>query len=217
MFMKRFGLFSAALLIAAGAAEAQVAVYDNSTNYLNNNMPLLPAWRDDSAEAGDEIWLYGPERETVDMKLYFVYRGDIPGTVDLHLRFRYMDDIAGHPGDVFYDDAIKTVDTLHGMNVYDFQLPNVVVPDHFVWTVEATNRQGSVGELGPAYFNPATVGFSDDWFWQSDMGSEWIPYSWGGDPYANFGATLTAVPEPASLAVLLGGALLLKRRARKRA
>ncbi len=202
-----------ALFCLPTVALAQQVVYDNTTTSLNNNMPLLPEWRDDSAEAGDDIWLDGTDREVVELKLLFNYRGTLPGTIDLQLRFRNLDEESQVPIDAFYDSGVLLgVQTLAGLNEYTFAIPNVTVPDHFVWTVQAYNRQGSVGELGPAYYNPATVGFSDDFFWLSDMGSEWTPYSWGGSPYANFAARLTAVPEPASVCVLGLGALLLRRR-----
>lgn len=205
-----------ALSLAVAMATAQTIIYDNTTHSLDNNMPLLPEWRDDSAEAGDDIWLGGTDRIVTQLKLIFTYRGTIPGTFDARIRFRGVDEIEQTPGDAFYEsDLILGLPTVEGFNVYTFEIPHIEVPDHFVWTIQAYNRQGSVGELGPSYFNPATVGFSDDFFWLSDMGSEWTPYSWGGDPYANFAAQITAVPEPATMLALAAGLGLLARRRRK--
>lgn len=213
------GLIVALTLVAtAGVVTAQEVIYDNTTTFLNNNMPLLPEWRNDSAEAGDDIWLGGTNRQVTELKILFWYRGTVPGTFDAKIRFRALDEFTQLPSTAFYEsDMILGLPTVHGMNEYTFAIPNVNVPDHFVWTVQAYNRQGSVGELGPAYFNPATVGFSDDFFWLSDMGSEWTPYSWGGDPYANFAARITAVPvpEPATLLALAAGTAFLVRRRRR--
>lgn len=212
----RFILLAASLGMAASALGVTV-VYDNTTTSLNNNMPLLPEWRDDSAEAGDDIWLAGTEREVVELKLIFTYRGTIPGTMDARIRFRNLDPDTQNPVDAFYESDLVTLPTVAGTNEYTFAIPRVTVPDHFVWTIQAYNRQGSVGELGPAYYNPATVGFSDDFFWLSDMGSPWNQYNWGGDPYANFAARLLAVPEPGALmAVGLGLTGLMRRRRKAR-
>jgi hypothetical protein len=215
--MKRLLLCSSAIAALASPGQTQSIVYDNTTNSLHTNMPLLPAWRDNSAEAGDEVWLTGTDRQVTQLRLLFSYRGTAPGTIDARIRFRTVDPGTEKPGDAFYESAlIVGLPTVGGMNEYIFAIPNVVVPDRFVWTVQAYNRQGSVGELGPAYYNPATVGWSDDFYWQSDMGSEWIAYSWGGDPYANFAATITAVPEPASMLALAAGVGIFLRRRRSR-
>lgn len=192
-------------------------VYDNTTSSLSNNMPMLPAWRNDSAEIGYDIWLGGTAREVTQLKIWVNYRGEIPGTMDLQIRFRNLGGDPQVPTTAFYESGIITdFPTLSGMNIYTFEIPHVLVPDHFVWSVQAYHRQGSEGEIGPAYFNPPTVGSSDDFFWLSDMGSDWIAYSWGGDPVANFAARLTAVvPEPTSLTVASFGAALLLRRRRR--
>lgn len=205
---------SAALLLIAGlpgAALAQEIVYDNTTTSLDNNFPLLPSWEVESAEAGDEIWLGGSARTVTDLKLIFNYRGTQPGTLDALVRFREYDEDFRGPGAAFYESPLTQVQTTAGLHELNFSIPGVVVPDHFVWTIQVFNRQGSDGELGMAYFNPPTVGSSEDWLWQRG-GNEWTAYSWGADPYANFGARLTAVPEPATLAALGIGLLSLRRR-----
>jgi hypothetical protein len=215
--MKRFTLLAAALAALISSASAQTPIFDNTTSSLNNNMPLLPEWRTDSGEAGDDIWITSPEREVVSLKILLNYRGTLPGTIDARIRFRNLTELEQTPGEAFYDSGmIFSLPTLAGINEYNFVIPHVIVPDHFVWTIQAYNRQGSVGEIGPAYYNPPTVGFSDDFFWLSDEGSEWIAYSWGGDPFANFAARIEAVPEPTTMLALAAGAGLLLRR-RKRA
>lgn len=212
--MKSFWLGLALALALVPGAQAQSIVYDNTTNSLDNNFPLLPEWMDESAEAGDEIWLGGTDRQVTHLTLLFTYRGTVPGSFDALIRFREYDEAFQGPGATFYESSLTTVQTTAGIHELDFSIPDVVVPDHFIWTIQAFNRQGSVGELGMSYYNPPTIGSSGDWLWQRG-GNEWTAYSWGGDPYANFGARLTAVPEPTTLAVL-GAALLpfLKRRRR---
>jgi len=199
---------------AISAAPTQEIVYDNTTTSLDNNFPLLPAWEVESAEAGDEIWLGGSARTVTELKLIFNYRGTVPGTLDALVRFRQYDESFRGPGAAFYESPLTQVQTTAGLHELNFSIPSVVVPDHFIWTIQVFNRQGSEGELGMAYFNPPTVGSSEDWLWQRG-GNEWTAYSWGADPYANFGARLTAVPEPATLSVVGAGWLFLRRRRSK--
>ncbi|MCC7433840.1 MAG: PEP-CTERM sorting domain-containing protein [Methanoregulaceae archaeon] len=195
------------------ALPAQSIVYDNTTTSLNNNFPLLPEWEVNSAEAGDEIWLGGTDREVTELKLIFNYRGTVPGTFNALIRFREYDESFQGPGAAFYESPLTQVQTTAGLHELTFAIPNVMVPDHFIWTLQAFDRQGSEGELGMAYFNPPTIGSSEDWLWQRG-GNEWTAYSWGGEPYANFGAQLTAVPEPATLLVTAAGLLILRRHRR---
>lgn len=205
---------SVTLLLAlglAGVAPAQSIVYDNTTTSLNENFPLLPEWEVNSAEAGDEIWLGGTDREVTELKLIFNYRGTIPGTFNALIRFREFDESFQGPGAAFYESPLTQVQTTTGLHELTFAIPNVIVPDHFIWTIQAFDRQGSEGELGMAYFNPPTVGSSEDWLWQRG-GNEWTAYSWGGEPYANFGAQITAVPEPTTLMVTATGLILCRRR-----
>jgi hypothetical protein len=212
--VKKLLVGTALTVVVAQSAHAQTIVYDNTTFSLDNNLPLLPEWMDESAEAGDEVLLGGTDRQVTQLNLLFNYRGTAPGTVDALIRFRYYDEDFQGPGAILYESSLTRVTTIGGMNNFAFDVPNIIVPDHFVWTIQLFNRQGSVGELGPAYFNPGTIGFSDDFLWQRG-GNEWTAYSWGGDPYANFGARITAVPEPSTLCII--GAALLATKVRRRA
>jgi hypothetical protein len=186
--------------VACVGSPSQTVVYDNTTTYLHTNQPLLPEWRNDSAELGDEVVLAGTAREVVELKLRLWYRGSKTGSCDMRVRLRGLKpnplpNMNPHlPGDVLYDSGIlKAQPTVSGMNEYKFAIPHVKVPDRFVWTIQAYNRRDSVGEIGLPYYNPPTVGSSDDYFWHSDMESPWIPYSWTGYPVANFAARISAV------------------------
>lgn len=213
--MRRIVIFVVAVLCCASIGAAQSIVYNNTTTSLNNNHPLLPEWLNDSAEVGDEILLEGSAREAVELRLIFTNRGTSPNNFDARVRFRMLD-ANESPAGVFYDSGIiPEVLSTPGLTEYVFAIPNVTVPNRFVWTIQLYNRTGPGNELGPSYFNPPTVGYSDDFFWRYETGGDWTQYSWGGQPVANFGARLTAVPEPSVLAALSIGALAMLRR-RKR-
>lgn len=188
-------------------------VYDNTETFAHTGMPLLTDLRTFSAEMGDEVHLAGSERVVVQLKLRFWYAGTKPGTFDARIRFRNLDPSKPTPGPAVFKDGkvagyvntasptapfyegglVEGLKATAGMNEYTFKIPDVEVPDRFVWTIECTNKKGIVGNLGPAYYNPPTVGQSDDFFWHSDMKSPWIAYSWGGSPYCNFGARILAI------------------------
>ncbi len=165
------------------------------------------------AEMGDEVVLTGKDREIVEVKVRIWYAGTVPGTFDMRLRLRdlsksevisgpaIMKDgkIAGYrntptPGAILYDGPMTTGLAVEpGMNEYVFNVPNVKVPTRFVWTIQGFSRKDLNGLFGPAYYDPPAVGSSLDYFWQSDSGSPWIAYSWGGGPVANFGVRIMAV------------------------
>src|SRR5688572_22973289 len=213
--MKRRFVFAFVVLGCASIGAAQSIVYDNTTTSLNNNHPLLPEWLNDSAEVGDEIWLDGSDREAVELGLIFTNRGTIPNYFDAQVRFRFLD-ANDSPAAVFFDSGIiPGMYSPPGLTVYYFAIPHVIVPDRFVWTIQLYNRTGPGNELGPSYFNPPTVGHSEDFFWRYETGGDWTPYSWGGAPVANFGAILTAVPEPSMFAALSVGAVAFLRRRRR--
>lgn len=203
-------------LVTTGASFAQSIVFDNTTHSLNNNMHMLPAGENNSLEVGDDIWLVGTDRWATELKILMTHRGSLSGTFDAQIRFRSVIEETQTPGEAFFDSGLLTGLTIHaGINEYTFSLPGVQLPDHFVWTIQGFNRQGAEGEFGPSYFNPATVGFSDDFFWMASSATDWTPYSWGGDPYANFAAQITAVPEPGSMLALAAGIGLLARLRKK--
>lgn len=206
----------AVLLGAASGADRAATVYDNTTTYLHIGQPMLHLNRlSNGAEMGDEVRLAGTARQVVDMRLRFWYGGTNSGHFDARIRFRNLSKnkvitgpaivengkIVGYkntatPAEAFYESSIfHGVPFGAGMTELDFRLPRVKVPDHFVWTIQIYGATGVAGNLGPAYFNPPSVGSSEDFFWHSDMGSPWIAYSWGAAPYANFGARIYAVSK----------------------
>jgi hypothetical protein len=211
--MRRLLLGAAACAACISGASAQTIVYDNTTTYSHNRQPLVTTQWPNSAEMGDEVHLAGTDRLVVEIKLRFWYSGTTPGTFDARIRFRtlledkqisgpaIMKDgaIVGYlntatPGPAIYESPItKDLHFEPGMNEYTFKVPRVKVPDRFVWTVQAYNGKGMNDSVGPAYYDPPTVGWSDDFLWISDMGSPWIAYSWGSMPAANLAARILAV------------------------
>ncbi len=100
---------------------------------------------------------------------------------------------------------------LGSSKLYDFAVPNVVVPDEVTWTVQLLNRSNQNAVAGSRFMNPPTIGSSEDNVWDHANGV-WTRHFYGIS-VSNFGAIITAVPEPASLVLLgLGGLALVRRR-----
>jgi hypothetical protein len=203
-----------ALLAVAVGAQAQAIVYDNTTTFGNRVQTLLSDLVVEGTELGDEVQLAGTAREVTELRLLFFYRGVDGGQFDARIRLLMDDGPGGTPGTQLYaSPLVESLDANNGLNEYTFAIPNVTVPDTVIWTIDGFNPVNITDELGPAYFHPPTIGSSEDFFWRFDGQFEWTPYAWGGSPYANFGAQITAVPEPATLAALaLGASFLLGRR-----
>ena len=113
---------------------------------------------------GEEVWLDGKARLITELKLLFTHVGSKSGTFDIRIRFRPIRPNQS-PGKPFYDSGVLSKQSIHpGSNTFVFKLPKIKVPDHFVWTMRIYNRKGAEGEFGPMYYDPPTVGRSNNMF-----------------------------------------------------
>ncbi|HOX03127.1 MAG TPA: hypothetical protein PKW32_12240 [Verrucomicrobiota bacterium] len=87
------------------------------------------------------------------------------------------------------------------VEVLDFR--NLIVPDSFTWTVEFAGIDFEE-QAGLLFYDPPVVGSSYQDFWVK-VGQNWELQNYTGGKN-NFGALITAVPEPATIQLaLLGG------------
>lgn len=216
--MKKY-LAILALSIAAVGAQAQTIVYDNTTNILGNLWGQVAGGATSGPEGGDEITLAGTDRDVTSIDIMIHVLGANAGTADTQVRF-YANDGAGDiPSTMLWDSGLlAAMPHAAGLSMMTFAVPSVTVPDTFTWTIEFTNRAGSIADaMGPRMYDPPTVGSSDNDFWIHNADTTWSNVWFGGTPVANFGSTVTAVPEPASMmAIGVGLAALLARRRRKK-
>jgi hypothetical protein len=196
------------LCLCAESALASV-VYDNSTTPVASNPliadPYCPNgfWRFNVFAAnelmGDQIKLAGTDREIVEFHL--ILSSTQPTSLPvLTLAFYSKGGTTDAP---LWTGSLTNV-AVDGLTEVIFQVPNVVVPTSFVWLAGADSELA-----GLAVFNPPTVGSSGDYYWDLDNTGHWWGCYFEGDPVANFGATIIAVPEPATLGLLSIGCLLL--------
>lgn len=199
-------------------------VYDNSSSFTystdpNNLAPdgFLPfSVYSPNELMGDEIILAGTNRQVVRFDL--ILSSTEPTELDtLSLVFREAD--FPEPGPVLWSGILHDI-YVDGITTVTFDIPNVVVPDTFIWLASSDSVVA-----GLATYDPPTVGESWDEFWDYTKFTE-KEGLWGlmaldpdpdiADPVANFGATVWAVPEPTVLGSLLFSGIFLAGKKRRK-
>jgi hypothetical protein len=247
--MRQRAVWLAAALVLAGApaAPAQVVVYDNTTNFtppipilLNGGATLQGGNTITTLVADDITPAAGSAGQSVSSFGFIVVNNNSTAvTVRPLARFYGSDGTGGGPGTLLgaftfapitFTAASATQITFPAITPGQFVLPAGVfwaglTFDDNNGTTGATAAQ--LNNFGEAFFNPPTVGSSQDLIFETSSAGSFASSNpagttgnFGGSPVANLGwqFTVTPVPEPGSLA--LGGAAaglaLLRRRRRSR-
>ena len=197
----RFSSMRAALIILLlcwnPPAWSQVIVYDNSTEFSEVNYPS-------TAEHGDQVILAGTAR--VMTRFQFEYFADFAAQGDEVARLRFYANTGpnwmGNP-DYPTPAALPlweiSFPIQNGYQTADLEVPNILVPDTFTWTVQffgitqtTTPRDDIAGLL---FYGTPTVGASYDDFWEKTP-SGWAVFDHSGVPKSNFAARIYAVADP---------------------
>jgi hypothetical protein len=186
-----------ALLLAGVCSEVRGdIIYDNTTTRIGTGLSFT------QLELGSEVTAAGTDRFVTDLLIGVSQQG-IAGTADMQARLYANDGSGGKPGTLLWaSDLMQNVQLTGGIDLIDFSVPEVLVPDTFTWTIQISNTN-PVG-VGLPTFGPPTVGSSPtDWFGNSTIG--WTQLA--SDPFmARVNAEPSAaVPEPSSVALLLPG------------
>lgn len=191
--------------LAASAAQA-ATVYDNATTYTTN------FFNPGASEVGDQVILGGTDRvgETFRFEYYGNGLGSGGNTNEtVRIRF-YVNDGPLYPNTVFFDSGVQSLphpNNADGRNTlqYDLTGSTIILPDDFTWSVQFGGIDA--GETaGLSLYTPPTFGnnYNDYWF---NNGATWElrADTTNGIPI-NFGASITAVPEPSTyMLAILGG------------
>ena len=127
------------------AAVAESVVYDNTTTYTGVEYAGLPG------PVGNEITLAGTDRVVTSLEVALRLDGDGPATFKVRIKF-YKNDfsIAGmdRPGTSLWGsgDVPEMIDTGEPV-LFQFDVPNILVPDRFTWTIQVFDQQGNMGLL----------------------------------------------------------------------
>jgi len=192
-FARLFVLAVAMSVWQAGAAEI---VYDNSTDYLEADYESVD-------EYGDEVILAGTARIVTEIQLEY-YADFVPNGNQLgRLRFYANTGPAWHDNldykmpasPPFYEDTFQVIT---GFQAVAITIPNVVVPDHFTWTVQflGISQTKTNDRAGLLFYDPPTIGQSFDDFWELLPNEGWSPLA-RPDVKNNFGARIVAVAAAA--------------------
>ena len=162
---------------------------------------------------GDEITLAGSDRFVTSINIFI--RGSYPlssGTVDANVRFYANDGSGGAPGTILWDSGIvQDIPYVFGLNNFHFNVPSVLVPHTFTWAIQLSGVQVKDSYpnygFGPMFYNPPTVGSSNDFVWDYEIGS-WVKYEGKDGVVFNLAAQVDASPvsEPTTM-LLLGFSL----------
>jgi hypothetical protein len=219
------GLFLLAMANAAMAAP--VVVYDNTTTFtkgLNDDVDgykFAPngIWPFNSfapdEPMGDQITLAGAQRTLTEFDL--VLSSTKPVTLpNLTLSLYDIDyDVetnAPAPGNLLWETTESNV-VVAGPTIVPILAPEagIRLPNGLIWLAGADSE-----DAGLATCNPPSVGDSNDWYWDVARGYPPFSLDFWGDPVANFGARVWAVPEPTAAAALVAGWFLsMSRRSRR--
>ena len=192
--MRRMLYLAAVSLLAtlgALAAQAGTVVYDNTENDLQSWNPIYQQSGGGiySALGGDDVTL-GPGGRYVDkieiLAFQSFYEGS--GTVDARVRFFAPDGASGGPGTLLWDSGVVAGLPYHGLsNVFGFDVPLVLVPDTFIWTIEFSNViTSSAFNFGLMNYGPPVYGSTAPGGWYR-VDDAW--QSWGLDHGARISAT----------------------------
>lgn len=207
----------AAVACAAGSTGYAEVVYDNS-----NPKSLSGYYYYTSSEFGDQVTLGGTERTISEVKINYYLNASASGNETAQVRLYSNDGAGGGPGTLLYDSGSFSITysaTTGGYSVIDINELAVASGNSLTWTILFSGIDPSAGEVGGVLFvDPPTVGSSYDDYWVKNNGTwELNRFPDNGGKVANFGAQITAVPEPGTIALgVLGGMIWLGMAARRR-
>ena len=201
-------VFVAASFAASAVAQQEVVVYDNTSTNLGQFVSNV-------GEVGDEFRPSGTAR-TMTRFDFQTFSGNLDGDEQLTLRFYEITNPSAsnfQVGNLLYQHSPISVQ--NGNQVHIITGLNVNLAPVNLWTIEVSNLDaGDVAGL--VVFDGPSVGASFDDFVIEQNGTFELATLALNGAGANFAARVTAVPEPATVALgALGLVAMLGLRRRK--
>jgi len=209
--------------LLGGTASAQTAIiYDNTSSSLGQRTG------EGNAEIGDVVQFAGSVRKVTQISFeYFVSPGASGN--ELAQFFMYSVGNNGLPGSLIYSSPTFNLvpATPAGFGTATISGISVDVPDKIAWSVAISGLDANAAtpeSAGLLFYNPPSVGSSPtfdpgdgvqhDFFLRHNV-SGWQVLDTPGGLVDNLNVRFTAVPEPSTIALVVGGLVtmgLIRRR-----
>jgi len=200
-------------------ASAQQIIYDNTSSSLGQRTG------EGNAEVGDAVTFAGNTRTVSQVSFEYYVTPGASGN-ETGQFFMYNLGANGLPTTLLYSSPsfnISAGTTPNGFGSATISGIAVTVPDHIAWTVAFSGLEGTES-AGLLFYNPPTVGSSptfdsgdgngqQDFFLRHDVTGWHVLET--PNLVDNLGARFTAVPEPGTIALMVGGLVtmgLIRRR-----
>ncbi|MBM3823537.1 MAG: PEP-CTERM sorting domain-containing protein [Verrucomicrobia bacterium] len=211
MTTAKHGLLKTIVAIAATTAAWTAANAQGQLEivYNNSSVPLNASYGS-ALEFGDQVSLQGLNRDLY--RFEFEYNASLAPAASKQglVRMYANDGPGGAPGTLLFETDPFALPT--GQGTLDFsQIGGVKLPNQLTWTLATAGLSGSE-KFEVQLFSPPSIGKSADDFWQKNAFGGWtltVLSSAAGSAPANFSARITAVPEPTTMAFVLGGLALM--------
>ncbi len=174
------------------------------------------------SEYGDQIQLAGTDRVITEFTFKYFANYDLPAGLTFRIYAQDGPLIQGQasPGtliDTYVTDVLGNGATVHISYPLNFGSPNVI-PSSLTYTVQFAGLTAghAAGLIAPGGTPVIGSSFNDFWEKTGTGDNDWALKTFiGGVPTANFIATITAVPEPGTVALMIVGAGLVLVGARR--
>jgi hypothetical protein len=184
-------------LLVASPSTAEV-VYDSLTGFEYNG------GRGCCSGTGQTVALTGTSRNVTKLDVWFGTGGPSTFTAE----FYKLDGPSSVPGSLIWKSPVQTypyVPPYYNRQVISIDIPNVLVPDTFAWTLTNVVRENDTLLVTQPTTSIGTT--LDSWHYSPTSG-------WGHWDDIQFGARIHAVPEPTSASLVAMGMLILCHRMR---
>lgn len=210
---KAFHILIAGVFVAflSRHVRAQTVAYNNTTTYSGASVLVV------GIAVGSEVTLSGSSREVTGVSVLVESAAETPVNFSAKLSL-YINDgfFGGSPGTLLWESPYTPESTIPGVpKLISFEVPNVTVPETFIWIADFT---GWDSQVGLSQYYPPTIGSVRMGFWRSSQG----PASWVFiDQTSPCGARINVrreIPTTSflgllvlAMALLVGGIMIIRR------